>query len=56
MLLIPYNKTIQMLYVNKLSLNIPDTKKPRVVVIGGGFAGMNLVKNLSEKKFPGSPA
>ena len=40
-----------MLYVNKLSLNIPDTEKPRVVVIGGGFAGVNLVKNLSEKRF-----
>jgi hypothetical protein len=26
-----------MLYVNKLFLNIPDTAKPRVVVIGGGF-------------------
>jgi NADH dehydrogenase len=44
-------KNIQMLYVNKLSLNIPDTAKPRVVVIGGGFGGVNLVKKLSEKKF-----
>jgi NADH dehydrogenase len=40
-----------MLYVDKLSLNIPDTTKPRVVIIGGGFAGANLVKNLSEKHF-----
>ena len=40
-----------MLYVNKLSLNIPDTTKPRVVVIGGGFGGVNLVKKLSKKKF-----
>lgn len=40
-----------MLYVDKLSLNIPDTEKPRVVVIGGGFGGMNLVKNLSGKNF-----
>jgi len=40
-----------MLFVDKLSLNIPDTKKPRVVIIGGGFAGTNLVKILSEKKF-----
>ena len=38
-----------MLYINKLSLNIPDSAKPRVVVIGGGFAGMNLVKNLAGK-------
>lgn len=45
------DKIIQMLYINKLSLNIPDTQKPRVVVIGGGFAGMNLVKNLSGKRF-----
>jgi NADH dehydrogenase len=45
------DKFIQMLYVNKLSLNIPVTKKPRVVVIGGGFGGVNLVKKLSEKKF-----
>jgi len=40
-----------MLYVNKLSLNIPDTKKLRVVVIGGGFGGVNLVKKLSKKNF-----
>ena len=40
-----------MLYVDKLSLNIPDTVKPRVVLIGGGFAGVNLVKNLSGKNF-----
>ena len=40
-----------MLYVNKLSINIPDTRKPRVVVIGGGFAGVNVVKNLSGKNF-----
>ena len=40
-----------MLYVDKLSLNIPRTLKPRVVVIGGGFAGVNLVKNLSKKNF-----
>jgi NADH:ubiquinone reductase (H+-translocating) len=38
-----------MFYVNKLSLNIPDTVKPRVVVVGGGFGGVNLVKKLSEK-------
>ena len=40
-----------MIYVDKLSLNIPDTTKPRVVIIGGGFGGMNLVKNLSEKNY-----
>lgn len=36
-----------MLQYDKLSLNIPDTTKPRVVIIGGGFGGMNLAKSLS---------
>lgn len=40
-----------MLQVNELSLNIPDTTKPRIVVIGGGFGGVNLIKNLSSKLF-----
>jgi NADH dehydrogenase len=40
-----------MLQVDKLSLNIPDTTKPRVVVIGGGFGGINLVKKLPGKHF-----
>lgn len=35
-----------MLQYEKLSLNIPDTTKPRVVIIGGGFGGMNLAKSL----------
>ncbi|MBD2703616.1 NAD(P)/FAD-dependent oxidoreductase [Spirosoma sp. BT702] len=35
-----------MLQFDKLSLNIPDTAKPRVVIIGGGFGGMNLAKSL----------
>ena len=35
-----------MLQFDKLSLNVPDTTKPRVVIIGGGFGGMNLVKSL----------
>ncbi|ADB41699.1 NAD(P)/FAD-dependent oxidoreductase [Spirosoma linguale] len=35
-----------MLQFDKLSLNIPDTTKPRVVIIGGGFGGMNLAKSL----------
>ena len=29
-----------------LSLNIPDTTKPRVVVVGGGFAAVNFVQGL----------
>lgn len=35
-----------MVHFDKLSLNIPDTTKPRVVIIGGGFGGVNLVKSL----------
>jgi len=31
-------------------MNIPKTNLPRVVVVGGGFAGLNLVKEL--KKLP----
>jgi NADH dehydrogenase len=27
-----------------LSLNIPPTNKPRVVIIGGGFGGINATK------------
>jgi len=33
------------------TLNIPDTGKPRVVVIGGGFGGINAVKQLKGKGF-----
>ena len=33
------------------SLNIPDTGKPRVVIIGGGFGGINLLKRLNHKTF-----
>lgn len=31
-------------------MNIPDTKLPRVVIIGGGFAGLALAKKLRNKK------
>lgn len=37
-----------MLQFDKLSLNVPDTTKPRVVIIGGGFGGMNLAKSLRD--------
>jgi len=31
-------------------MNIPDSDLPRVVVIGGGFAGVNLAKTLANKQ------
>ncbi|MBB6612782.1 NAD(P)/FAD-dependent oxidoreductase [Pontibacter sp. Tf4] len=34
-----------------LALNIPETRKPRVVIIGGGFGGINLAKKLRGKNF-----
>jgi len=37
--------------MEKISLNIPDTKKPRVVVVGGGFGGINAVKALDSNHF-----
>lgn len=37
--------------VHELSLSIPDTIKPRVVVIGGGFGGANTVKHLNDDIF-----
>jgi NADH:ubiquinone reductase (H+-translocating) len=40
-----------MLQVDHLGLNIPPTTKPRVVIIGGGFGGINLIKNLPKKDF-----
>ncbi len=32
-------------------MNIPDTNLPRVVIIGGGFGGMQVVKHLERGKF-----
>jgi len=34
-----------------LSMNIPDTSKPRVVIIGAGFGGLNAAAKLSSKDF-----
>ncbi|WP_415191239.1 NAD(P)/FAD-dependent oxidoreductase [Psychroserpens sp.] len=31
-------------------MNIPESKFPRIVIIGGGFAGVNLVKSLANEK------
>lgn len=33
------------------SINIPDTKKSRIVIIGGGFGGIQLLKNLKSEYF-----
>ncbi|WP_223650123.1 NAD(P)/FAD-dependent oxidoreductase [Hymenobacter psoromatis] len=35
----------------QLSLNIPDTTKPRVVVVGGGFAAVNFVQGLPGNQY-----
>ncbi|MBC3542007.1 NAD(P)/FAD-dependent oxidoreductase [Rufibacter sediminis] len=40
-----------MLHIKELTLNIPDTTKPRVVIIGGGFGGINVARKLSGKEF-----
>lgn len=37
--------------IPNLSLNIPNTGKLRVVVIGGGFGGINAIKKLRNKGF-----
>jgi len=34
-----------------LSTQLPDIGKPRIVIIGGGFAGIQMVKNLKMKDF-----
>ncbi len=31
------------------TLNIPDTKEPRVVIVGGGFGGVSIAKELVER-------
>lgn len=33
------------------NLNIPDTNRPRIVVIGGGFAGINFINKLRKGQF-----
>ncbi len=34
-----------------MPLNIPDHKHPRIVVVGGGFAGLELIRKLARKNF-----
>ena len=38
-----------MVGLDKLSVYIPITNKPRVVIVGGGFAGIRLAKGLKDK-------
>src|SRR5215204_1511571 len=33
------------------NLGIPTTSRKRVVIVGGGFAGLKLARKLSRKKF-----
>jgi NADH dehydrogenase len=34
-----------------MKANIPELKEERIVIIGGGFAGLKLLRNLSKKSF-----
>lgn len=34
-----------------MDIQIPDTKKKRVVIVGGGFAGLTIVNKLDSKRF-----
>ncbi len=36
--------------IDETTMNIPESSFPRVVIIGGGFAGISLAKNLANKK------
>lgn len=40
-----------MITERELVLNIPDTHKTRVVIIGGGFGGVNLAQQLPAERF-----
>jgi len=34
-----------------MPINLPETKKPRIVIIGAGFAGLNFARRLSNKDY-----
>ena len=33
------------------NINIPDVSQPRVVIVGGGFAGLNLADKMSKMNY-----
>jgi NADH dehydrogenase len=34
-----------------MKANLPETQNPRIVIVGGGFAGLKLARSLALKKF-----
>ncbi len=36
---------------NSFSLNVPETVKKRLIIVGGGFGGINLLSKLSRKDY-----
>lgn len=40
-----------MIGLDELSIYIPKSEKPRVVIVGGGFAGIKVAKGLNNKHF-----
>lgn len=40
-----------MLPMQQVALNIPKVNKPRVVIVGGGFGGLNVAKHLPANQF-----
>ena len=47
--MVAYEPVLEQDRENKI--HIPESDKPRVVIIGGGFAGIQMVKNLRKKSF-----
>ncbi|MGC9344915.1 MAG: hypothetical protein ACP5E3_19575 [Bacteroidales bacterium] len=39
------------IFDNEYKLNIPETSKKRLVIAGGGFGGINLLKRLDRELF-----
>jgi len=38
-------------HLSHLALDIPNTDKPRVIIIGGGFAGIKFAKGLKKANY-----